>query len=238
MLIHGILYTLDSQYIPLVLRWFSGRSSLRGQSPLIALILMISVVLAMSVGLVAFFNYQYSKVSSERARIEALSRIPANIAITPVYSESSGNENYCHMIEVTNIGSSQITFWIAFGVGYIDDRGYPRLTGDDIQRVVIVKTVDGLLSLPQCPGDLPGQDVTSQSIQVTRVYTADEWNLAEIGNPPAYTLKGFTKITLNPRESKTLYIVAQTTGNAWTLALVMTMFNDKLYLVSLHKLPS
>ena len=211
---------------------------MRGQAPLVALILMISVVLAMSIGLVAFFNYQYSKVSSERARMEALSRIPANIAITPVYSERSGNDVYCHMIEITNIGTSQTTVWVAFGVGYIDDRGYPRLVGGDVQRVVVVKAVDGLLSLPGCPGDLPGQDVTNQMIQVTRVYTADEWNLAEIGNPTTYTLKGFTKITLNPRESKTLYVVAQSSRDTWTLTLLMTMFNDKLYLVSLHKLPS
>lgn len=216
---------------------------MRAQASLLALIIMMAVVLALGLSLIAFFNHHYSEISRERARIAYLAGIPASVTVIPVHSsevaEAMGGHTWCHIVEVANIGSTTLTVWIAFGGGYVDERGFPRLSrAHDIVEVVVVKTEEGLLELPQCPeGPVEGVDVTYNTLQATRVYTLDEWRLDELGNPRDYALKGFAKLTLRPGDSKTFYVKATTTERAWTLTILMGGFNNKLYIVGTYRLP-
>jgi len=212
---------------------------LRGQAQLIALTLMVAVVLAMSLGLISIFNYHYSKLASERAKVASLSRLPAAVTVIPLYSESVEGGVWCHMVEVANIGTAQVTVWVAFAVGYVDETGYPRLDPSyDILRVTQVRVADGLLKMPQCPGEVPGFDVTGQTIRASSMYTVDGWRLDELGNPRDYTLKGFTRVTLKPGDSKTFYVVAEAGAGIWTLAFIVSYINERPVIVSLYKLPS
>jgi hypothetical protein len=51
---------------------------------------------------------------------------------------------------------------VAFGGGYVDERGFPRLSqAHDVVEVVIVKIREGFLEVPRCPeGLIEGVDVT------------------------------------------------------------------------------
>lgn len=212
------------------------------QAQLIALVLMVAIVLTFSVGLLSFFNYHYSRIESERARVAYLSSIPASITVIPVYSGRNGDIR-CHIVEVMNTGSSALTVWAAFGGGYLDERGYPKLDPSHvILKAIIAKARDGILEIPECPGDLEGYHVTD-TLPISRIYTVDNWNLEELGNPRDYTLKGFTKLPLKPGESRTFYVVSNATPGtrgfeSQTLVFIMGVYNDRFYLVATYKLPS
>lgn len=216
---------------------------MRAQASLIALVIMIAVVLALSLGFISFFNHHYLEMSRERARIAYLAGIPASITIIPVHSSGvvgpTGDRVWCHLVEVANIGSAELTIWVAFGGGYVDERGFPRLSqAHEVVEVVIVKIKEGFLEVPRCPeGSMEGVDVTYNTLQAMRVYTVDKWRLDELGNPPGYTFKGFTRLTLKPGESKTFYVKAASTEDTWTLAALISNFNNNLYMVGVYRLP-
>lgn len=216
---------------------------LRGQAEPVAAVIMIAIVLTLSVLLLSFFASQYSKVSEERARIDYINSLASTVDVLLVYSSSHGSSDdivTCHMVEVVNIGGARQTLWIGFSWALEASEARIKLV-ESRASIYIVRGEEGIFKPPPCGTPTPpiGELIgVGTLISTAKILTRDNLKLGEVsGSPNLYI--NYTSITLDPKESKTLYI--QYTGRpqeGYPLVIIMGSFNNKYYMVSYRILPS
>ncbi|MDM7276021.1 MAG: hypothetical protein P3X22_007925 [Thermoprotei archaeon] len=220
-----------------------GAGKLRGQAEPVAAIIMIGIVLTLSILLLSLFASQYSNVSEERARIEYLNSLASTVDILLVYSssrESPEGAITCHMVEAVNIGGSKQTLWIAFAWALEASEARIKLAESKVS-IYAVKSDEGIFKPPPCGTLTPliGELIeVGRPLPISKIMTREGLRLDEVGNNPNINVN-YTIITLNPGESKTLYV--QYTGQpqgGYPLAIIMGSFNNKYYMASYRILPS
>lgn len=215
----------------------------RGQAEPVAAVIMIGIVLTLSVLLLSFFVSQYSKVSEERVRVDYINSIASTVDVLLVYSSSHrspGGTVTCHMVEVVNIGGSKQTLWIAFSWALEASEARVKLV-ESRASIYTVRSEEGLFKPPPCGTPTPlvgGLIDVGRPLSTSGILTRDNLKLDEVSGSPNLHVN-YTSITLDPGESKTLYI--QYTGQpqgGYPLAIIMGSLNNKYYMVSYRILPS
>ncbi|MEM1873395.1 MAG: archaellin/type IV pilin N-terminal domain-containing protein [Acidilobaceae archaeon] len=172
----------------------------RGQSDVVAVVILVAVTLALGLALFAYAVSQQSWLASERARVSYLSLVSSSIDLVLVYASSSGDQA-CMIVEVVNMGQSELYITIAVVPGALTETGASVSQGA-LARLAILKSVDGLIQVPPCPSqpEPPGW------IDLSRVATAEGYTLGEAGVPS--TLAPAASLLLKPGASRTLYVEA------------------------------
>ncbi len=214
----------------------------KGQAEPVAAIIMIGIVLTLSILLLSFFASQYSRVSEERARVDYINSLASTVDVLLIYSVSQWSPEgtvACYMVEVVNIGGSRQTLWIASSWALEASEARVRLA-ESKASLYTVKTVEGLFKPLPCgtPTPLIGELIdVGRPIPTAKILTREGLKLDEASGSPNLYLN-YTSITLNPGESKTLYIqYTRQPQGGYPLVIIVGSFNNKYYMVSYRILP-